>query len=588
MLTRTDPNGVVTTWTYTPLNHTASASYSGGSAHSVSYGYDANGNKTAMSDATGSSSDVYDPFGELTSSTNGAGQVTGYGYTADGLPSSITYPLPTNATWATTDTVNYTYDHADLLTGVADFNGNQISLGNTADGLPNSLGLAATGDTIATTYDNTDVPSIMALKNGSSTLQSFTYSDAPSGNILSEADTPTSSQSPAVYTYDPKARITSMTPGTGSVLNYGFDASSNLTTLPDGGTGSYDNAGELTSSVKSGTTTNYAYNADGRRLTATQGPNTIASGTWNGAGQLTSYTDAASNMTATTYDGDGLRATDTTGSASESFVWAQFVGTPRLIMDSQNAYIYDGNGVPAEQVSLSTGTVTYLNCDFIGSIRGTVSASGSLTGTAAYYAWGGPESPGGLSASTPFGFSGGYTDPTGLIYLMSRYYDPASGQFISLDPAILQTYQPYEYPGGDPISKTDPTGEWVYGRCLWAPWGTTGMCAYLLGHTASLVLIRAFDRESEFFQVCYDTTDKIPYIGDYVSTFCGLAAVWFKYYHFTLVAVLDICGGEHDPDSWLGFLIPVARLHWWYFGWHYSHWYPVLPITAFCWNRRWG
>lgn len=63
-LTRTDPDGVTTTWTYTPGNLTASVSYSGGSAHSASYGYDADGNKVSMSDSTGSSGYGYDPFGE--------------------------------------------------------------------------------------------------------------------------------------------------------------------------------------------------------------------------------------------------------------------------------------------------------------------------------------------------------------------------------------------------------------------------------------------------------------------------------------------------------------------------------------------
>ena len=69
MLTSTDPDGVTTTWTYTPLNQRATVSYSGSSAHSVSYSYDADGNKTGMTDATGTSSYIYDPFGELTSAT---------------------------------------------------------------------------------------------------------------------------------------------------------------------------------------------------------------------------------------------------------------------------------------------------------------------------------------------------------------------------------------------------------------------------------------------------------------------------------------------------------------------------------------
>src|SRR6266851_1692439 len=212
-LTRTDPNGVITTWTYTPLNLTATVSYSGSSAHSVSYTYDANGQKTAMTDATGSSSYIWDPFGELTSAANGAGKTVGYSYDADGDTTGVTYPLPGSATWAATGTVAYGYNHADVLTSLTDFNNHQITITPNADSLPASETLGSTGDTITATYDLTDRPSAIALKNGSTTLQSFTYSNAPASNILSETDTPSSSKSPAAYTYDAQGRVISMTPG---------------------------------------------------------------------------------------------------------------------------------------------------------------------------------------------------------------------------------------------------------------------------------------------------------------------------------------------------------------------------------------
>jgi RHS repeat-associated protein len=459
-LTRTDPNGVTTTWTYTPLNMAATVSYSGSSAHSVSYGYDADGSRTSMSDATGSSSYIYDPFGELTSMTNGAGQVTGYGYNGDGEPRTVTYPLPSTATWASTPTVSYTYDNAGRLTTVTDFNGQNISIGNTADGLPNSVTLGSTGDSIATSYSATDTASAIALKNsGGTTLQSFSYSDSPAGTILSETDTPSSAQSPATYTYDAQGRVTSMTPGSGSANSYAFDASSNLTALPTGGTGSYDKNGELTSATLSGTSTSYSYNADGERLSAVQGGTTTASGTWNGATQLTSYDNAAANMTAASYDGDGLRATATYGASTQDFVWNDISSLPQVLMDSGNAYIYGDGLAPAEQVNLATGVVTYLVTDSLGSIRGVVNGSGSLTGTTSYDAWGNTETSGGLTATTPFGYVGGYTDADGLVFLLARYYDPSTGQFLSVDPLVGQTLQPYAYADGNPVSNTDPTGE---------------------------------------------------------------------------------------------------------------------------------
>jgi len=464
-LTSTDPSGVTTTWTYTPGGRIATISYSGSSAHSVTNGYDADGNKTSMSDATGSSSYVYDPFGELTSTTNGTGQTVGYGYNADGKTTAITYPLPATATWATTHTVNYGFDHADLLTSITDFNGNPITLGYTADSLPNSVALGASGNTISTTFDNTDAPSVIALKNSTATLQSFTYSDAPAGNILSETDTPSSSQTPAVYTYDAKGRVTSMTPGTGSALNYAFDPSGNLTIIPTGASASYDNAGELTSSTLSGTTTNYTYNADGQRLAANQGSTAIASGTWNGAGQLTAYNDAAANMSSATYDGNGMRAASQITPSGKSLItqgyaWDTAAPMPQMIMDSSSAYIYAMGNTPVEQVSLSNGAVTYLTHDRIGSVRGIVGSGGSLIASTSYDVWGNPQTSNGLLNYSPFGYAGGYTDPTGLVYLVHRYYDPSAGQFISVDPALGQTLQSYSYANGDPVANTDPSGLW--------------------------------------------------------------------------------------------------------------------------------
>jgi hypothetical protein len=86
-------------------------------------------------------------------------------------------------------------------------------------------------------------------------------------------------------------------------------------------------------------------------------------------------------------------------------------------MDSTNAYIYGAGTAPLEQVNLSTGNVTYLIGDLLGSIRGAVSSSGSLIAKTAYDPWGNPETSGGLTSITPFGYAGGYTDATGLIYL---------------------------------------------------------------------------------------------------------------------------------------------------------------------------
>ena len=62
------------------------------------------------------------------------------------------------------------------------------------------------------------------------------------------------------------------------------------------------------------------------------------------------------------------------------------------------------------------------------------------------------------SISTPFGFEGGYTDPTGLEYLIHRSYDATTGQFLSVDPDVAETGEPYSFVSGDPVNGIDPSG----------------------------------------------------------------------------------------------------------------------------------
>ncbi len=115
------------------------------------------------------------------------------------------------------------------------------------------------------------------------------------------------------------------------------------------------------------------------------------------------------------------------------------------------------SSVPScENPSGHPGSSTYLFSDPEG-VRLTFNSSGTITAYASYDAYGNVIS-GGLSSVTPFGYAGGYTDPTGLIYLVNRYYDPSTGQFLSVDPLVGVTDQPYQYVGGDPVNFTDPTG----------------------------------------------------------------------------------------------------------------------------------
>jgi RHS repeat-associated protein len=53
---------------------------------------------------------------------------------------------------------------------------------------------------------------------------------------------------------------------------------------------------------------------------------------------------------------------------------------------------------------------------------------------------------------------GAYTDPTGLLYLINRYYDTTTDQFLSIDPEVAATSEPYIFVGDDPLNASDSIG----------------------------------------------------------------------------------------------------------------------------------
>ncbi|MEV0274739.1 RHS repeat-associated core domain-containing protein [Hamadaea sp. NPDC050747] len=61
------------------------------------------------------------------------------------------------------------------------------------------------------------------------------------------------------------------------------------------------------------------------------------------------------------------------------------------------------------------------------------------------------------------GFVGGTNDPTGLVHVGAREYDPTIGRFISVDPVFdssdPQSWNGYAYANNAPVTSSDPTGE---------------------------------------------------------------------------------------------------------------------------------
>ena len=449
-LTLTQPGAKVTTWTYNGDDQVAGASYSDGVTHPVSYTYTPDGQVATMADASGTSSYAYDDAGRLVAYQDGAGATVSYAYDPDGDVTALGYPNGYQ--------VSQAYDALGRLSSVTDWLGGTTSFSYDADsdltGASYPNGVSA-----ADSYDNADLLSSITDTKGSSTLVSFSYTRDNAANLSAETDTGTPGAGGTSYGYNSLHQFTAA----GSA-SYGYDNANDLTTGPGGITQAFDADGELCwsasasgscSSPPSGATA-YSYSAQGDRTARTPASGSSTSYSWDEADHLAQVATGSAS-TSFVYDGTGLRQSETAGSATTYFTWGTEGALPLLLSDGANSYIYGPAGTPVEQVS-SSGTPTYLLADQLGSTRALTNASGSVTATFSYDAWGNLTGSTG-SATTPFMYAGQYYDSaTGLYYMQARYYDPASGQFLSLDPDVGLTRAPYNYAGDDPVNLTDPLG----------------------------------------------------------------------------------------------------------------------------------
>ena len=162
------------------------------------------------------------------------------------------------------------------------------------------------------------------------------------------------------------------------------------------------------------------------------------------------------------YNGDGLRTSKTVNNATKPFTWDVGRRVPALIQDADATYIYGPGGLALEQID-NSGTVTFLHHDQLGSTRVLTNATGAVVGTYSFDAYGATTSHTG-TVSTPLEFAGAYVDAeTALSYMRARYYDPATAQFLTRDPIVLNAREPYAYVNDSPLNATDSLGLWPDG-----------------------------------------------------------------------------------------------------------------------------
>ena len=130
----------------------------------------------------------------------------------------------------------------------------------------------------------------------------------------------------------------------------------------------------------------------------------------------------------------------------------------RVLTDGTNTYLY-GLGRVAQ---VNTSAEYFLD-DALGSVRQMTDASGDVIFTQSYDPYGVALGTSHTALGTSFDFTAEQTDPTGMVYLHTRYYAPEMGRFMSRDTWGGDDSNPlslnrWNYTRANPINYIDPSG----------------------------------------------------------------------------------------------------------------------------------
>ncbi len=508
LLSSSDPLGHRVDFTYEP-NFDQLATVRDQKGNLTSYSYDAKGNLTQLTYADGSSETFgYDSKGNLTVSANRRGQTITYTYDAkfqliskeypDGSSATFTYDSRGNLLTAIDgdSSTTFEYDNADRLTKVTDGDGRFVAysydtagrrtqmadnLGNTVNYSYDAVGRLSSlkdgSNNLIASYTYDAIGSLSRSDNGNGTYTTYSYDAA--GQLLDlvnyKADNTVNSRFD--YTYDVLGRRTSMTTLEGTT-NYGYDATGQLTSvsLPTGRTiqYQYDAAGNRIAVTDNGTATNYStnnlnqytsvggatylYDTDGNLISKTEGGNTstyaydaenrlisvtTADGTWN-----YEY-DALGNRIATVHNGQRTEyLLDPSGLGN---VVGEFDQDGNLVAN----YVH-GLGLESRN---GGGVNSFYDFDAIGSVAGLTGNTGTYLNQYSYLPFG-ENLTTTESVANPFEYVGQWgvmDEGNGLDFMRARFYSPNLGQFLTEDPARIETNL-RRYAVNAPLLFTDPSG----------------------------------------------------------------------------------------------------------------------------------
>lgn len=442
---RTDYNGAVTNYSYDNLNRLTQITYP--DSTTATYAYDALSRLTGATNQNGTVTIAYDSRSRVQSVTDVFGRTISYAYDANNNRTSMSLGTVTGAT--------YSYDALNRPTQVTDNTGASVTYSYDAT---NRLTTRTLPNGVATSYQYDGLDSLTRLQHtsGATTIADYLYQFDAAGRITQISE-PTVARS---YSYDQADRLTAMTsPGLPNE-SYAYDSVGNRTASHLSASYGHQGFNKLTSTA----TASYTYDSNGN-LTA----KTEATGTWQYAWD---YEDRLKQVTRPDgvtvqykYDALGRRVQRTpSNGVATSFSY----DGPDVVLDANSdgstvTYL-NGPGIDNKlrQSSSTTGTLYFIQ-DHLGSTSALTDAGGNLIESQQYDAFG----RGAASGLTRYGYTGREWDAeAGLYYYRERWYDPHIGRFISEDPIGFAggDVNLYGYVWNNPQSFTDPTGHDGWGN----------------------------------------------------------------------------------------------------------------------------
>src|SRR6266850_5694489 len=471
--TITDARGATTTLAYNNRHLPTSITYgvpAGVAATAnVSFGYDAAGNRTSMTDGLGSVSYVYNTQSQMTSETRtftGVGSYTlSYGYNLSGELNSITNPW--NAQ------VGYAYDQVGRPTSVSGsgYAGVSSYVGSMAY---RAFGLKqmsyANGRTLSLQYDNRlrptqwNIPGVMGWNYG------YSYFGENTGRVIygQNLNDATLDRS---YDYDQAGRLLASHTGSEARAHVGVGPGGTI----DGPYSQryyYDQWGNITGREGWGGA-NPQYGA-GYTNNKMNGMVYDAAGNLADAGGGWTFTYDATGQQATSamynlqqyYDGDRLRGKKVESGVATYYFRSSVLGGQVIAeINGSGAWVRGYVYLGGETLAVQQGGVYWMYQDPVAKSKRVTDGSGNVVSTIELDPWGGETNRSSNEAFQPHKFSTYERDVNASDDAMHRRYnrwwsrfeqpDPYDGSYDFSNP---QSFNRYIYVQNDPVNATDPSG----------------------------------------------------------------------------------------------------------------------------------